>query len=165
MLVQWHLKGTLADAGSLRNNTTWPMVLNSSFESTTHSRESNHKPYVYIYIYKCAIIYVWMLVWMFISRDTCKNKKKLAKPTECDHQPRTNSEAATKPNRHVAYLLFVCSDEASLPLWLWETFKCYDNRWNLPSSQQIRRHRLWPVYLCFFTSEAQKPFLRHNEAG
>lgn len=118
-----------------------------------------------IYIYKCAIIYVWMLVWMFISRDTCKNKKKLAKPTECDHQPRTNSEAATKPNRHVAYLLFVCSDEASLPLWLWETFKCYDNRWNLPSSQQIRRHRLWPVYLCFFTSEAQKPFLRHNEAG
>lgn len=133
---------------------------NQPFESTTHSRESNHKPYVYIYIN--AIIYVWMLIWMFISRDTCKNKKNW----QNQQSVTTNLGQILKRPQSKTGISLVCLQRWNfITTMIWETFNCYDNRWNLPSSQQIRRYRLWPVYLCFFTSEAQKPFLRHNEAG
>lgn len=76
---------------------------NQPFESTTHSRESNHKPYVYIYIYKCNNLCLNADLNVHLEGHLQK-QKKLAKPTECDHQPRTNSEAATKQNRHISCL-------------------------------------------------------------
>lgn len=109
-------QSTLADAGSVApyGDSSWCWFIAEQHDMTNGAQLINrlNQPHIlgnqtinlmYIYIYKCNNLCLNADLNVHLEGHLQK-QKKLAKPTECDHQPRTNSEAATKQNRHISCL-------------------------------------------------------------